>query len=117
MLYPMLMVSPRPPVYGLSTGRSVDGRHTRPAQGRASARRLCARRASACARARQGSADRALDRLDEPLDDWARVRPQCGVPAWVRALQRCGPLRLLSPHTHCYAESPITRAHTCCLMK
>ncbi len=37
----------------------------------------------------QGSADRALDRLDEPINDWAFVRLQCRVPTRVKVLQRC----------------------------
>ena len=35
----------------------------------------------------KGSADRALDALDEPIGDWAHVRPGCRIPWRVKTLQ------------------------------
>ena len=56
----------------------------------------------------KGSADRALDALDEPIGDWAHVRPGCRIPWRVKTLQVFADSRL--PWLARWAHASLFRA-------
>ena len=65
----------------------------------------------------KGSADRALDALDEPIGDWAHVRPGCRIPWRVKTLQVFADSRLpwLAAWAHASLFTALERSATLAL--